>query len=66
MGRTYSEEDGGFQKFNKKPRNIKKGKGNRSNQKQFIRDTFLNNNVDSIDDDNYYQIEDWEKDEKRP
>lgn len=65
MGRTYSDSDGGFEKFSKKPKKFKKGKGNRSNQKQFIRDTFVNNNIDNIDDKDFYKVEDWEKDEER-
>jgi hypothetical protein len=63
MGRTYSNEDGGFEKFKRKPKSVKKGKGTRSNQKQFIRDTFVNNHIDDVNDEDYYRVKDWEKDD---
>jgi hypothetical protein len=65
MGRTYSIEEGGFEKFKRKPKKVKKGKGTRSNQKQFIRDTFVNNNIDDVNDEDYYKVKDWERDDER-
>lgn len=55
-----NDDDGGFEKFKKRPKNPKKGKDNRSNQKQMIRDHFVNLN-DDIDDDNYEFMEKWDQ-----
>jgi hypothetical protein len=58
MGRTYTDNDGGFEKFKKKPKKFKKGKENRSNQKQFIKDVFVNRQSDDIV---YDHIDDFDR-----
>jgi len=59
MGRSYEDDDGGFERIRRKPKNPKKGKDNRSNQKQYIRDHFLNN--PNLEDEDLDVFEDWKQ-----
>jgi hypothetical protein len=57
----YSDDSGNFERFKKRPKNPQKGKQNRSNEKQMIRDHFVNNNNDELDDFNDDFMEKWER-----
>jgi len=55
----YGDESS-FERFKKRPKNPKKGKHNRSNERQMIKDHFVNNNQDHLDDFNDDFMEKWE------
>lgn len=56
-----SRDDGdGFERFKRKPKNPQKGKHNRSNEKQMIRDQFPQSQDDNWDDYEDF-MEKWER-----
>jgi len=56
-----SRDDGdNFERFKRKPKNPQKGKHNRSNEKQMIRDHFPQSQKDSWDDYEEF-MEKWER-----
>jgi hypothetical protein len=63
MPKYNDENSSGFEKFSKKPKNYKKGKNNRSNKKQILKDTFTTaQNSDSYLDDRFMDnMEEWEQ-----
>lgn len=63
MGRSFDQEDsGGFEKFRKKPKQYKKGKNNRSNHRQVLRDQFSSGNDVENSNDEYLK---WEEENER-
>ena len=56
----YSDDSGNFERFKKRPKNPQKGKHNRSNEKQMIRDHFPQSQNDNWDDYEEF-IEKWER-----
>jgi hypothetical protein len=56
----YGDESD-FERVKRRPKNPKKGKHNRSNEKQMIRDHFVNNNQDHLDDFNDDFMKKWEE-----
>lgn len=58
MARSYNDDGDGFEKFQKKPKNYKKGKDNRSNQKQYLRSHFKD---DTHLEDDAERYEEWDR-----
>lgn len=62
MPKYEDNDSSGFEKFSKKPKNYKKGKNNRSNKKQILKDAFSSaQNPDNYLDDKFMSdMEEWE------
>jgi len=63
MPKFNDNDNSGFEKFSKKPKNYKKGKNNRSNKKQILKDAFTSaKDSDTFLEDKFMDnMEEWEE-----